>query len=113
MGYDMNGVMAVPVPARGGTTIALGDKVLAEITKADIEALRAHWSTRKKGRAEGGLVGVNRPLRRVRHFFNWAVEEGYLMATPFKRHGVAVIKLIGPSKPVARAALYRGTRNVC
>jgi integrase len=93
MRYYINGIMAVQIPARGDTTVAVGDKVLAEITKADIEALRAHWQTRPKGRAKRGLVGANRALRRVRHFFNWAIEEGYVTATPFKRHGVAVIRL--------------------
>lgn len=93
MSYYMAGVMEVQVPARGGTAVALGDKVLAEITKADIEALRASWLSRNKGLAKGGLVGVNRMLRRVRHFFNWAVEEGFIEESPFRRHGRAVIKL--------------------
>lgn len=93
MSYYMEGVMGVAVPARAGTTISLGQKVLAEIVKADIEAVRAYWPTRNKGLSKGGLVGVNRMLRRVRHFFNWVVEEGYLDESPFRRNGRAVIKL--------------------
>ena len=89
----MRAVLEVAVPARNGTTVVLGDRVLADVTRADIEALRAHWHTRKRPLAKDGLVGVNRMLRRVRHFFNWAVEEGYIDATPFRRNGRPVIKL--------------------
>src|SRR4051794_17388482 len=32
-------------------------------------------------------------LRRVRHFFNWCVEEGYINQTPFRREGRPVIRL--------------------
>jgi hypothetical protein len=85
MSYYMTGVMAVQVPARGGTTIALGDKVLADITKADIEALRAHWQTRDKKLSKGGLVGVNRMLRRVRHFFNWATRTALGVCVVWRR----------------------------
>ena len=93
MSWYMRAVLEVAVPARNGTTVVLGDRVLADVTRADIEALRAHWHTRKRPLAKDGLVGVNRMLRRVRHFFNWAVEEGYIDATPFRRNGRPVIKL--------------------
>ena len=93
MSWYMRAVREVAVPARNGTTVVLGDRVLADVTRADIEALRAHWLTRKRPLAKDGLVGVNRMLRRVRHFFNWAVEEGYIDATPFRRNGRPVIKL--------------------
>jgi integrase len=36
---------------------------------------------------------VNRVVRRVRHFFNWCVEEGYINQTPFRREGRPVIRL--------------------
>jgi integrase len=38
-------------------------------------------------------VGTNRLLTRLQHLFVWAIGEGYVTDTPFKRHGVAVIKL--------------------
>lgn len=40
-----------------------------------------------------GQVGVNRLLARWRHFFNWAIGEGYLEQSPFKRAHVSVIEL--------------------
>lgn len=48
---------------------------------------------RLRTRGKGGEVGINRLLARVRHFFNWAIAEGYCDASPFKRHGVTVVKL--------------------
>ena len=44
-------------------------------------------------RSKGGEVGINRLLARLRHLFSWAVAEGYVTDTPFKRHGVTVVKL--------------------
>jgi integrase len=100
------------VPAAGGTTIALGSKPLAAITKADIKALcdrrlsdaRAIRETqrvaleqgkRPKGRRmdKSGEVGINRLLARFRHLFNWAIAEGYVDNTPFKRGGVTVVRI--------------------
>jgi integrase len=43
--------------------------------------------------SKGGLVALNRFKARVRHFFNWAVAQGYRDDTPYKRHGVNVIRL--------------------
>jgi integrase len=42
---------------------------------------------------KGGQVALNRFKARVRHFFNWAIAQGYRDDTPFKRHGVNVIRL--------------------
>jgi integrase len=115
------------VPAAGETTIALGDKPIGAVMKADIEALRdqlrdeyrtnrarvaefAAWRALpndERGRAprpaapprtmragvKAGETGINRLLARLRHVFSWAIVEGYATATPFKRHGVTVIKL--------------------
>ena len=39
------------------------------------------------------MVALNRFKARVRHFFNWAVAQGYRDDTPYKRHGVNVIRL--------------------
>lgn len=93
MTWYMDGVVAVEIPTRGGSTIALGDKALGEITCADIEALRDAWLARKRDAHKSGLVGVNRMLRRVRHFFNWCIEEGYREDTPFRRSGRPAIRL--------------------
>src|SRR5204863_8090047 len=38
-------------------------------------------------------VGINRLLQVLRHLFNWAVDEGILSASPFKRGDRTVVKL--------------------
>jgi integrase len=38
---------------------------------------------------------LNRFKARVRHFFNWAIAQGYRDDTPLKRHGVNVVRLNG------------------
>jgi integrase len=43
--------------------------------------------------AKGGEVGINRMLARLRHVFSWAIEEGYVTDTPFKRGTVTVVRL--------------------
>jgi integrase len=115
------------VPAANDTTVALGDKPIAEVTKADLEALRdqlraeyqrnrdalAMWEaysalpdddraravaparpprTMRAG-VKQGETGINRLLARCRHLFSWAIVEGYTTETPFRRHGVTIIKL--------------------
>jgi integrase len=42
---------------------------------------------------KGGIVSLNRFKGRVRHLFNWSIGHGWRDDTPFKRHGVTVIKL--------------------
>jgi integrase len=41
----------------------------------------------------GGEIGINRLLERARHLFSWAIEEGYIESTPFKRGGHVVVRL--------------------
>jgi integrase len=89
------------VPAAGGGAVRLDAKPIDAITKADVEAVRA-WRRQAlearafKARRPGvkrGEVGLNRLLARLRHVFNWAIAEGYVEASPFKRHGVTVVRL--------------------
>jgi integrase len=42
---------------------------------------------------KGGEVGINRLIARLRHLFNWAIGEGYVVASPFVRNGVSVVRL--------------------
>ena len=76
----------------------LEQKPIADITKADVEAVRV-WrraelaAGRSRPGAKGGEAGINRLLCRVRHVFNWSIAEGYLTETPFKRASVTVVKL--------------------
>ena len=90
------------VPAAGGATIRLEHKPLTAITKADVEAIRDNRRAQAKGCAstervrpgcKGGEVGINRLLARLRHVFSFAIAEGYAVESPFRRHGVTVVKL--------------------
>jgi hypothetical protein len=88
--YQLRAVRACDVPAAGGT-VRFDVKPIAAVTKADIEAIRSV-------RRPYGVIRCNRLLARLRHFFNWAIGEGFTETSPFKRHGVSVVKQArGPS----------------
>jgi integrase len=86
------------VPAANGATIRLEAKPIDAITRADVEAVRT-WRRQEQSAgnsrtgSKGGEVGTNRLLSRLRHVFSWAIAEGYLTETPFKRGPVSVVKL--------------------
>jgi integrase len=86
------------IPAAQSTTVRFEQKPIEDITKADVEAVRV-WrraelaAGRCRAGAKGGEAGINRLLARLRHVFNWAIAEGYLSATPFKRGPVSVVKI--------------------
>ncbi len=84
--YQLRIARACDVPAANGQTIRFELKPIRQVIKADIEAIR-------QARRPHGIVGANRLLARLRHFFNWAIGEGFTTATPFKRGDVSVIKL--------------------
>jgi integrase len=85
-GYHLAAFVDAVVPGVHGGSVRLGEKPIAEVTRADIEALRKEHRTR-------GVVGTNRLMERIRHFFNWTIIEEYAERTPFKRADVALIKL--------------------
>jgi integrase len=87
------------VPAANGATVKLEAKPITAITTADVEAVRDGW--KRRAAAYGGAIGADRALKRLRHFFNWAIEKGYTDATPFKRHGVTMIHYL-TEKPRSR-----------
>jgi integrase len=98
MTYMVDRLCRAEVPAGDGAKVRFDTLVLAEVTRADVEALRAWCRAQQQAGvtrvgAKGGETGVNRLLSRTRAFFNWAVAAGYLDATPFKRGGVPVVKL--------------------
>ena len=57
---------------------------------------------------KGGHVALNRFKARVRHFFNWAIAHGYRDDTPFKRHGVNVVRLNTAAETVRARRLRPG-----
>jgi integrase len=83
--YQLRLARACDVPASGGV-VRFEQKPIASVSKADLEAIRA-------ARRLHGVIGCNRLLARLRHFFNWAIGEGFAEQTPFKRQGVSVVKL--------------------
>jgi integrase len=86
------------IPAANDTTTLLETKPLDGITRADVEAVRA-WRRQEqaahkiKAGTKGGEVGTNRLLSRLRHVFSWAIAEGFLTETPFKRGPVSVVRM--------------------
>ena len=83
------------IPGGDGRPVLLVDKAITQVTKPDIEALRddRRRTLRSEGYTKGGEVGINRYLARLRHVFSWAIEEGYVETTPFKRGEKTIIKL--------------------
>jgi integrase len=126
----------VPI-ADGRQTIRLGEKPIADITKADVEAVRdaqraamrralgerTRWDEEAEERAKNGdamnrprprfmvksgEAGINRLLARLRALFNWAIAEGFVEQTPFKKAGVTVVKLEGRAEKPRRRRLLPG-----
>jgi integrase len=90
MEWYLAAVRRATVPAANGATIVLEQKPIADVTPADVEAVRDGWKRRTTA-AKGGRVGADRALKRLRHLFNWAIEKGHADQSPFKRHGVTVV----------------------
>ena len=78
------------VPAANGLSVAFEKKPLNAVTLADLDVLRRDWKLTTTA-ARGGKTGPDRALKRLRHFFNWAIEKGYIEKSPFKRGHVTVI----------------------
>lgn len=125
------------IPAGQDRTLRLADKPIADITKDDVEAVRRshrlamqrtiadreQWDREAADRAndgkpmdrpkprlmvKGGETGINRLLARLRAIFNWAIEQGIIDQTPFKRYGVTVVKLDGRAEARRRRRLLPG-----
>jgi integrase len=90
MEWMTNGLKRVEIPARGGKMIALKDKPIADITTADVEAVRINWPLKKKA-PKGGTTGPDRALKRLRHLFNWAIRTGIVESSPFRKAHLSVI----------------------
>ena len=90
MEWMVNALKRVEIPARGGRMVKLGDKTMADITTADLEAVRMHWPLKTK-QPKGGITGPDRNLKRLRHIFNWAIVKGIVDGSPFRRAHLSVI----------------------
>ena len=109
----LNQLRHVEIPGPEGAVL-FASKPLSAVTKSDIEAVREarrsaaraleakRVAAQRAGTAgppvrrltQGGEVGINRLLQVLRHMFNWAVDEGIIEASPFKRGHRTVVKLI-------------------
>jgi len=90
MKWYLTAALNTMVPAPAGMRVRLGEKSIGSVTTEDVEAIRGGWKRRDTGTQEG-RIGADRVLKRLRHFFNWAIEKGYADQTPFRRHGVALV----------------------
>jgi integrase len=82
------------------------EQLLAEGKAVPVELRRA---AALAGRSmKGGHVALNRFKARARHFFNWAIAQGYRDDTPFKRHGVNVVRLNTAAETVRDRRLRPG-----
>jgi integrase len=87
------------VPAANGARVRLELKPIAAVTATDLKALRQARLAASAARAaagfedaKGGEVGANRLLARVRHLFTWAIENDYVIDSPFRKGHAAVVK---------------------
>ena len=79
-------IRQVAVPAAHGQTIRLASKPLADLSTVDVRTVQSV-------RRPKGVVGCNRIMARLRHLCNWAVAEGMIDHSPFKRGEVTLVKL--------------------
>ena len=77
--YQLVGLIDALVPAANGTTVALGDKPIDQVTTRDVKAARDAWQRRPKARPNG----ERHFLQTARFFFNWAIKEEFATRTPF------------------------------
>jgi integrase len=116
------------VPASNGSTVSFESKPIVDVTKADVEAVRefrraelreiaskrerAIAEGRKTGRVvlpgtRGGEVGVEHMMAMLRHLFGWAVKEGHIDASPFRKNGLTVIDVRVSKKSSRKRRLDR------
>jgi integrase len=86
------------IAAAEATRIAEAEAARVAIVALDaattlVPAALRRRAARKSPRPKAGEVTINRVLGRLRHLFGWAIDEGYLTASPFTANGRTVIKL--------------------
>lgn len=107
--YRWDMMMRTEVVRANGVTVKLGDLEARVVTRHDVEAFavvqratRTETFADSKGRAHawrrGGVVSTNRCLGRLRAFYNWAIENGHVETTPFKRGTATVVRLFSEAE---------------
>lgn len=82
------------LPRPSGGKAPLGSWRVTDIVTATVE----HFREARRG--EGvSPAGVNRNLQSWRALYNWAVRVGYVEHSPFRRHGLAVVKISKADEP--------------
>ncbi|MEZ5290150.1 MAG: site-specific integrase [Vicinamibacterales bacterium] len=111
--HATSAIVSAPLRRLTGEIRPFGDWLVADITSAALEQFRTVRSvpqtverTGRGSRTIGGPRGVNRLLAFLRRVFNWAIAAGHLEATPFRRMGVALVKL--PREPKRTRRLQEG-----
>ena len=84
MEWTVNALKRVEIPGYKGRMVKLADKPIADITTADLEAIRVHWPLKTK-QPKGGITGPDRNLKRLRHMFNWSIRVGIVESSPFRK----------------------------
>jgi len=84
-----------------GQSLAFGDWLVRDITAGTLKgyqearrtAVQEPATADRPRRRRGGEIAVNRNLALLSAMFNWAIKDGYVQTTPFKRDAKTVVKL--------------------
>ena len=105
---DLDAVFRARLDAVNAALAAARQVAVLRAEKRDVPAHLLTSATLAGRSTKGGQVGLNRFKARVRHLFNWAIAQGYRDDTPFKRHGVNVVRLDGAAETVRTRRLQPG-----
>ncbi len=108
---DLDGVFRARLDAVNAALTAARHVAALRAEKRDVPADLLKSATLAGRSTKGGHVGLNRFKARVRHLFNWAIAQGYRDDTPFKRHGVNVVRLDGAAETVRTRRLQPGEED--
>jgi len=108
---DLDAVFRARLDAVNAALAAARQVAALRAEKRDVPAHLLTSATLAGRSTKGGHVGLNRFKARVRHLFNWAIAQGYRDDTPFKRHGVNVVRLDGAAETVRTRRLLPGEED--
>jgi integrase len=108
---DLDAVFRARLDAVNAALAAARQVATLRAEQRDVPAALMKSATLAGRSTKGGHVGLNRFKARVRHLFNWAIAQGYRDDTPFKRHGVNVVRLDGAAETVRTRRLLPGEED--